>query len=159
MRLLCVFLMFLGLVCQAEPVYEFDNPVDRARFQQFNEELRCPQCQNQNLAGSDSLVSETLREDLYEQILAGRSDKEIIDDMVRRYGDYILYRPPFDASTAVLWLGPFGLLLIGGTVLLLMVRRRARQTAQDPELSAAEQARLQRLLDEHDTQAASREQP
>ncbi|MDO3385583.1 cytochrome c-type biogenesis protein CcmH [Gilvimarinus sp. SDUM040013] len=128
----------------AEQIYQFDDPVDRARFKQFNEELRCPQCQNQNLAGSDSIVSESVRQDLYEQILAGRSDKEITDDMVRRYGNYILYKPPFKPATAALWLSPLILLGIGSFVLWRMVRRRAR--SDDGELSAADEDAVNQLV-------------
>lgn len=142
-----LLLLCLSLVgpLHAEQIYEFDNPVDRERFQQFNEELRCPQCQNQNLAGSDSIVSESVRQDIYEQILAGRSDKEIIDDMVRRYGNYILYRPPFELATIALWLAPIILLLLGAWVLWRMLSRKS-QEARTGELSVDEEHEVEQLL-------------
>ncbi|MBU2887122.1 cytochrome c-type biogenesis protein CcmH [Gilvimarinus agarilyticus] len=144
MRLALLFsLCWLSVLATAEQIYSFDDPVDRERFDQFNQELRCPQCQNQNVAGSDSLVAESLRQDLYEQILAGRSDKEIVDDMVRRYGNYILYKPPLEWKTAVLWLAPALLLVLGTLVLWRMVRRR--QTAPTP-LTDEDEAKIASML-------------
>lgn len=154
-RLVFVLLLFFAPV-QAEEIYQFSDPVDRARFEQFSKELRCPQCQNQNIADSESMQAGDLRRELYEQIQAGRSDKEIVDEMVRRYGNYILYRPPFDASTAVLWIFPIALLLIGVIVVLVMVRKRARTDAvEEGGLSAGEQARLDALLADSDPSAAT----
>ncbi|WP_083915351.1 cytochrome c-type biogenesis protein [Gilvimarinus chinensis] len=148
-RLVFVLLLFFVKV-QAEEIYQFSNPVDRARFEHFSKELRCPQCQNQNIADSESMQAGDLRRELYEQIQAGRSDKEIVDEMVQRYGNYILYRPPFDSSTAVLWIFPVALLLIGVIVVLLMVRKRAKaEHSEEGELTASEQARLDALLEAH----------
>ncbi|UTF60691.1 cytochrome c-type biogenesis protein [Gilvimarinus sp. DA14] len=145
-RLVFVFLLFFAQV-QAEEIYQFDDPADRARFEQFGKELRCPQCQNQNIADSESMQAGDLRREVYEQIQAGRSDKEIVDEMVRRYGNYILYRPPFDASTAILWAFPLVLLLVGVGVVVAMVRKRAKaDPVGDQGLSAAEQARIDALL-------------
>src|SRR5690625_309177 len=92
--------------------YEFDNEVDRKRYVSFIEEMRCPKCQNQNLSGSDSPIAADLRRELYFLIQDGRSDMEIVDFMVERYGEYILYRPRLSSATVLLWFGPVVLLIL-----------------------------------------------
>jgi cytochrome c-type biogenesis protein CcmH len=134
-------------------VYDFDSEVQRQRYLSFIEEMRCPKCQNQNLAGSDSPIANDLRRELYTLIKDGKSDKEIIDFMVARYGDYILYRPRLGPSTILLWLGPVALLLMGIVTLILVVRQRRISALEsttkgiDAEsLAPAEQERLAALL-------------
>jgi cytochrome c-type biogenesis protein CcmH len=146
--LLCVLFSSANAIAAIE-AHEFDNELQRQRYQSFIEEMRCPKCQNQNLAGSDSPISADLRRELYEMIKLGKSDKEIVDFMVTRYGDFILYRPRITPATYVLWGAPASLLLIGGIVLIQMLRRRRSlaltQTGQ--ELNAEEQMRLNKLLE------------
>lgn len=146
--LLCTLLFTATHVFAAIETHEFNNEVDRQRYQSFIEEMRCPKCQNQNLAGSDSSISSDLRREIYEMIKLGKSDKEIIDFMVERYGDFILYRPRVTPATYALWGAPVALLVIGTIVLILILRRR-RQLAfaqTHKELSADEQIRLANLL-------------
>lgn len=160
MRLLFFKLsLLIGLVLSSLPsfaavdVYEFDNDVDRKRYQSFIDEMRCPKCQNQNLSGSDSQIAMDLRRELYLMIKDGKSDKEIVDFMVERYGDFILYRPPLKASTLVLWAAPW--VLLGGGIILLIVivrRRRAMDAAATSHLTPEERQRLDALL--QTTQAA-----
>ena len=126
-------------------VYEFDNEVDRQRYQSFIEEMRCPKCQNQNLAGSDSPISSDLRRELYRLLQEGKSDREIVDFMVSRYGDYVLYRPKLQSNTLLLWGLPLGLLLAGIVVVSFTVRQRRKASAAAP-LSENEQQRLKQLL-------------
>jgi len=129
-------------------VHEFDNEIDHQRYQSFIAEMRCPKCQNQNLAGSDSAISVDLRREIYEMIKQGKSDKEIVDFMVARYGDFILYRPKVAPITYVLWGAPAVLLLIGMIVLIQMLRRRRQLilTQVNQALSLDEQERLEKLL-------------
>lgn len=129
-------------------VYEFNNEVDRKRYQSFIDEMRCPKCQNQNLSGSDSPIAMDLRRELYLMIEAGKSDKEIVDFMVERYGEFILYRPRINSSTILLWGAPIFLLIAGIILLLVIVRRRraAEAIQADAGLSEEEQARLAGLL-------------
>lgn len=127
--------------------YDFENETQRERYQHFIEDLRCPKCQNQNLAGSDAPIANDLRHELQRLLKEGKSDGEIVDYMVSRYGEFILYEPPFDKKTAVLWLAPIIFLLVGISVLINIARRRA--TSKTPtELSAEEQAKLQQLLND-----------
>lgn len=133
----------------AVDVHEFKNDTQRLRYQSFIDEMRCPKCQNQNLSGSDSPIATDLRNELYSMIQDGRSDMEIVDFMVNRYGEYILYRPRLSPVTIILWLGPAILLLLGIVVLILMVRRRRRDAleAGPQALNQAERERLQKLLE------------
>lgn len=148
MRYLAIFFL-AGVICAsaiaAIDPYEFDSETQRERYQHFIEEMRCPKCQNQNLAGSDAPIAKDLRHELQRLLKEGKSDGEIVDHMVSRYGEFILYEPPFDAKTAVLWLAPIAFVLIGVAVLINIARRRAAQSGT-AELSADEQARLRQLL-------------
>ncbi|MFT5575670.1 MAG: cytochrome c-type biogenesis protein CcmH, partial [Bermanella sp.] len=93
--------------------YQFTNEVDHQRYQALIEELRCPKCQNQNLTGSDAPIAEDLRREVHRLITTGSSDQEILQYMLDRYGDFVLYRPRFTTNTLALWLGPVILVLMG----------------------------------------------
>ncbi|HEY3699301.1 MAG TPA: cytochrome c-type biogenesis protein [Spongiibacteraceae bacterium] len=141
-----IFALLIGIAAHAaiDP-FEFDNESQRERYQHFIEEMRCPKCQNQNLAGSDAPIANDLRHELRRLLQEGKSDREITDYMVSRYGEFILYKPPFDTKTAVLWLAPIIFLSVGVIVLITVVRRRSAAQAL-PELTIDEQARLRQLL-------------
>jgi cytochrome c-type biogenesis protein CcmH len=128
-------------------VYEFKDEVTRQRYQSFLEEMRCPKCQNQNLDGSDSPIAADLRREIYIMLDDGKSDKEIVDFMVSRYGEYVLYRPKMATNTLLLWGLPAVLLLLGGVMIVLTLRQRDKTKALPDPLVADEQARLQRLLE------------
>ena len=144
------FMLFTPLVSAVVETYQFGSDVERKRYQVFIEELRCPKCQNQNLSGSNSPIAADLRRELHRMIKEGQSDQAIIDFMVARYGDFVLYRPPLDKNTALLWAAPIILLLAGVLILVLFVRRQRVQQqtiALDPcSLSEAEQRQLDKLL-------------
>ncbi len=149
-----ILLLLLPLsVAAAIDTYEFRDEATRERFQQLTAELRCPKCQNQNLADSNSPIAQDLRGEVYRMLEAGEADAAIIDFMVVRYGDFVRYRPKMSGATWLLWFGPALLLLIGAVVVLLLTRRRkgaatASGGGEQSALSAAEQQRLQRLLDQ-----------
>ncbi len=146
----CIGLLVISISSLAAiEVHEFDNDVDRKRYQTFIDEMRCPKCTNQNLAGTNSPIAEDLRRELVFMIKDGRSDKEIVDFMVERYGEFILYRPRLSPATILLWAAPFILLISGVVLLLLIVRKRRRievETQADTGLSSAERERLANLL-------------
>jgi cytochrome c-type biogenesis protein CcmH len=127
------------------------DPVAEKRLQHLSEELRCLVCQNQNIADSNAELAQDLRREIRGMIQAGKSDKEIIDFMVVRYGDFVLYRPPVKGITLLLWGGPLVLLLLGLFVLQRYLRQRARRMADDRPLSAAEAGRAEALLKEGET--------
>ena len=124
------------------------DAVDEARLRALLYELRCLVCQNQSLADSDAELAGDLRRRVRTLMAAGKSDAEIMDHLQARYGDFVLYRPPFAWRTAALWLGPFLLLALAAWALLRRVRRR--HAAPPPALTAAERARLARTLEERE---------
>ncbi len=105
---------------------EFSSEVEERRFRSLTEELRCTVCQNESLAESDAPLARDLRRQIHHQLQAGRSDSEIRDYMVERYGDFVLYRPPFAAHTMILWFGPVILLLAGLVAVVFAIRRRRK---------------------------------
>jgi len=108
-------------------------------------ELRCLVCQNQSLAESNAGLAVDLRNQIREQLARGASEREVVDFMVARYGDFVLYRPPLKASTFFLWFGPFVLLIAG---IYVLIRRIRRQGAMNRQLSEAERLRAEQLLKE-----------
>jgi cytochrome c-type biogenesis protein CcmH len=153
-------LICLGLLLAVGPVlaaigeiYEFDTPAQEERYTQLIDELRCLVCQNQNLAASNAELAQDLRRKTYDMVMAGKSNEEIVSYMVQRYGDFVLYRPPFKATTAMLWIGPFVILAGGVAVLLTIIRRQSRKT--EPALSEEDKQRAERLLEAEDIESKS----
>ena len=154
MRRLTPLLLALLLVTLAAPgwsaieSFRFESPEQEARFKQLSGELRCLVCQNQSIGDSNAELAQDLRREVYEMIQAGKSDAEIVDFLVARYGDFVLYRPPVTTTTALLWVGPFLLIVIGIFFLIRFIRTRvAASAAASGALSAEEQARLDALLE------------
>ena len=144
MRLACAALLlaFSALAFgQAAEVMRPDANTE-ARLKALAEELRCLVCQNQTIADSNAPLALDLRNQIRGQIAAGRSDTQIRDYMVERYGDFVLYRPPFKASTAILWIGPFALLALGLGIAIVVARRRAPTSAAGTGAARAEVAAL-----------------
>ncbi|MEX1197432.1 MAG: cytochrome c-type biogenesis protein [Pseudohongiellaceae bacterium] len=131
----------------AVDVFDFETEAQERRFQQLSEEFRCPMCQNANLADSPGGVAADLRREIYTMIMEGRTDEEIEQFMRARYGEFIFYRPRFDATTLLLWLGPLFFLLIGVFVIVGLVKRnRNAGVASEEDLSDDEKIRLKTLL-------------
>jgi cytochrome c-type biogenesis protein CcmH len=149
MRWLSVMILLLlpGLAAAEEARPLADNPQVEARLKHLAVELRCLVCQNQTLADSDAPLAEDLRREIREMIAKEMSDQDIIDFLVARYGDFVLYRPPLKATTMLLWLGPFLLLIAGATTLVLVLRRRQKKLA-DVALSEEERTRVAQMLSE-----------
>jgi cytochrome c-type biogenesis protein CcmH len=148
MRWLLVFILLIPCLAAAEEARPLaDNPQIEARLKTLAVELRCLVCQNQTLADSNAPLAEDLRREVREMIAKDMSDREIIDFLVQRYGDFVLYRPPWKASTTLLWLGPFLLLIAGATGLVLALRRRQKKLT-DVTLSEEEHNRVAQLLSE-----------
>jgi cytochrome c-type biogenesis protein CcmH len=141
----CVLLAFSALAFgQASEIARPDARTER-RLKDLAEELRCLVCQNQTIADSNAPLALDLRNQIREQISSGKSDSQIRDYMVDRYGDFVLYRPPFKATTAMLWIGPFALLALGIGIGIVMVRRRNRP--QREGASAASREEIAKLLE------------
>ena len=122
------------------------DPALEARVMQISAGLRCLVCQNQTIADSHAPLALDLRQQVREQLRAGRTDDEVTAFMVQRYGDFVLYRPPLKATTAALWFGPFALLGVGGVVLVRVARQQRRRKQPPPPLSNDERARAAALL-------------
>lgn len=126
--------------------HTLDAETDR-RLRALSAELRCLVCQNQSLADSNAELAVDLRRRVESMIARGDSDAQIKTFLVERYGDFVLYRPPVQRNTALLWFGPFALLLVG-FVAWLLVQRRSAQAARAPSPTPEQQARARRLLDD-----------
>ena len=130
----------------AEVMLEFDSPEQETRFEELLEELRCMVCQNQTLADSNARLARDLRERTYNMVRSGKSNNEIIEHMVERFGDFVLYRPPLKKTTVLLWFGPAIFLIIAVSTFWLYSHRTRRKPISD--LSPVEREKAQRLLDE-----------
>jgi len=106
----------------------FPDATTQARYEHLTHELRCLVCQDETVADSNADLAADFRRQIHEMVAAGKTDAEIKDYMVERYGDFVLYKPPVQRNTALLWIGPFILLAIALSVVMLVVRRRARQS-------------------------------
>ena len=134
--------LVLALCLSCVPARAQNTELDK-RVNTLATELRCLVCQNQTLADSNAPLAVDLRDQIREQLAQGKSEREVVDFLVARYGDFVLYRPPFKATTVALWVGPFVLLALGAWLLRRIVRRRTPA----PQLSDAERARAAKLLE------------
>lgn len=122
--------------------YTFETEAQERQFRQLINELRCPKCQNQSIADSDAPLALDLRERVYQMTMEGQSREEIIEFMRVRYGDFVHYKPPVNATTMILWAGPGAVLLIGIATVVVMTRSQRK----DVEFNTDEEARLAALL-------------
>ena len=146
---LCLMLVFsLTPAFAVQPDEVLADPALEARARALSQELRCLICQNQSIDDSDALLARDLRLLLRERLKSGDSDKQVLDFLVARYGEFVLLRPPLGWHTALLWLTP-ALLLIGAVIgLIAVARRRSGSVAAEPGLSPEEAARLARAMNE-----------
>ncbi|HSD59557.1 MAG TPA: cytochrome c-type biogenesis protein [Burkholderiales bacterium] len=144
--ILFCWLLPLGAAAK-EAVPMAEDPVVEQRLNHLAEELRCLVCQNESLVGSRAELANDLRREIRDLIKAGKSDREIVDYLVQRYGDFVRYRPPVKASTYLLWFGPYLLLALGGGGLVMYLRRRrSRVGVEERALSDDERERAESLL-------------
>ena len=154
-----LFYLLVAVITFVQPIHnsalatieavEFSDPKLLERYHSLIAELRCLVCQNQNLADSDADLAKDLRRKTEEMLKAGRSDKDILAFMQERYGDFVLYRPPFNGMTALLWLGPFMLLVIAVTSLIVMIRRREQAVSEQGQTS--DLSKVRNLLEKTST--------
>lgn len=151
-RWLASFVLALGLAggaYAAIDTFEFESEAERQRYRELIQELRCPKCQNQNIADSDAPIAMDLRNEVFRMLDEGQSNQQIVDFLVARYGDFVMYKPPVTSRTLLLWYGPAGFLLLGFICLMTILwRRRREQAGVDTALSSAEQQRLKALLEQ-----------
>lgn len=141
-----------GVAKAAIDTYQFRDDAERERYQQLTKELRCPKCQNQDIADSNAPIAADLRREIFRLLGQGQSNEQIIEFMVDRYGDFVRYKPALSGRTWLLWFGPGILLGAGFVVLAVIVRRRRGAAAQvRDELSGEERRRLAKLLEKDPT--------
>ncbi len=126
--------------------FEFENDEQQQRFRTLSNEFRCPMCQNTSLTGSGGGVAEDLRREIYYMIVEGKTDEEIEQFMLERYGDFVLYKPRLMTETLLLWFGPLLFLLLGGWIVLGIIKRARPQVQEAVVLDDADQERLRKLL-------------
>jgi cytochrome c-type biogenesis protein CcmH len=143
-----LLLLSCGGVMAKEATQLAEDPVVEQRLITISEEMRCLVCQNESLAGSRSDLANDLRRELRTLIKQGKTDAEIREFMVSRYGDFVLYRPPVKPTTWLLWAGPFGLMILGVVALFVYLRRRATEIGTDNELTDDERKRAEAMLQE-----------
>lgn len=146
-----VSLLFAVVVSADEgsDTLEFKNDDQRSQYQRLTEELRCPKCQNQNIADSNAPIAKDLRNEVHRLILEGDNEEQIVDFMVERYGNFVVYKPKFDTSTYLLWLGPAVIALLGLMIVIISARRkRGVSSESSAELSREEKSQLSNILSE-----------
>ncbi len=139
LALLFVFSAFS--VSAAEDKFSFDTPAQRESFLKLTAELRCPMCQNQNIADSDAMIAHDMRRKVYALLKQGKTEQEVIDFMKSRYGDFVHYQPPITAATLWLWAGPVLFIFIA---LIVVIRRKS---VTPPEDMAAKLAKADEMLE------------
>ncbi|MGO2132730.1 MAG: cytochrome c-type biogenesis protein [Halomonas sp.] len=151
LALLSLIVVLAVVTAQAESIEirHFDNPVTEQRYQSLTASLRCPKCQNQAIDDSDSPIAGDMRDRVYLLLQDGRSDREVLDYMVERFGDYVLYNPRLEGRTMLLWGMPALLVVVGGLFVILLVRSRRKASVR--ALSDEERARLDALTNRERT--------
>lgn len=142
-RLLTAMIIFLitvlsGVQANDEPL-QFSDPAQAQRYSELTAELRCLVCQNQSLADSNAPLAQDLRQEVYRMVSAGTNNEDIVKYLVARYGDFVLYRPPFKSTTWLLWLSPVIFLIIGICIALTLLRKQKARTLSKEEQEYAKQ--------------------
>lgn len=146
-HLFIILLLMVYSSSYAVDYHQLSDPEQQKNYETLISELRCLVCQNQTIADSNAELAADLRRQVYEMLQQGKTKQEIADFMTARYGDFVLYNPPFKAKTGILWLAPVIFLLIGLIVVFLFVRRKKTASA---ELSPEKKEKIRRLLEKGD---------
>ncbi|KPQ29659.1 MAG: cytochrome c-type biogenesis protein CcmH [Marinobacter excellens HL-55] len=139
---------------EAPEFYDFDTQAEEQRFRGLIAELRCPKCQNQNIADSNAPISKDMRDQVYLLMQSGATDDEIVGALVDRFGEFVKYKPPVDRRTILLWGFP-AIAVFGGFMIVAGVVIRSRKQSPEPALSAEEQARVRQMLADRDPSSRS----
>lgn len=151
LRLLAALFLFVALPAAAQHLEDrLADPAQEMRARDLSRELRCLVCQNQSIEDSNAPLARDLRRIVRERVVAGDSDRAVLDYLVQRYGEWVLLKPRFNAQTLLLWLGPLLLLMLGGGIVFALYRRQAKMQAAPAALSADEQRRLDALINDQE---------
>ncbi|MDF0749081.1 cytochrome c-type biogenesis protein CcmH [Marinobacter sp. 71-i] len=152
---LLFMLVPFALADDARDVYGFESQAQEQRFQSLISELRCPKCQNQNIADSNAPISKDMREEVYRMMSDGASNEEIVGALVDRFGEFVRYKPEVDSRTILLWATP-AIVVFGGLLVVAGIIIRSRRSDQsEPALTDEERARASRILDGDDSDRSS----
>ncbi|WP_166260955.1 cytochrome c-type biogenesis protein [Marinobacter salicampi] len=149
--LLCLLLPLAGIAADGD-LYPFESQDEQDRFRTLTKELRCPKCQNQNIADSDAPIAKDMREEVYRMVKEGSSNDEVVDSLVSRFGEFVRYKPEFDGRTLMLWATPVIVVLMGLGIVISIVVRSRRNTETDSALSPEQRQRADRILKDSDPQ-------
>jgi len=152
-----ILTLWFGAASAGLESYDFSGNVGEQRFKELIAELRCLVCQNQSLIDSDAGLADDLRHEVYEMMEQGQSDDQIVEFLVARYGDFVLYDPPVKPSTYILWYGPAALLLLGLLLLARTLWQRRAQAHSEATFSEEERQRLQQLLNDNEDKSGGRQ--
>lgn len=141
------FSIFTPAVYSAIDTFEFENVEQEKTFHDLTKVLRCPKCQNQNISDSNAELAKDLRNKTYELVKQGKTEDEVVDYMVARFGNFVRYDPPITPATIFLWIGPALFILFGFLVLFKQAKKKSRK---EDELDSAEESRLQKILKQGD---------
>ncbi|KXS52002.1 MAG: cytochrome c-type bioproteinis protein CcmH [Marinobacter sp. T13-3] len=144
--LFALFALSFTVQAEVKDVYDFDTRAEEQRYQNLIAELRCPKCQNNNIADSNSAISQDMRDEVYRMMKNGASNEEIVDALVSRFGEFVQYKPPVDRRTILLWAFP-AIAVIGGFLMVVGVVMRSRRREQQGEpLSQEDKRKAERIL-------------
>jgi len=146
---LLILFLVLSPLAQAIDSRQFANPEQQEAYETLTSELRCLVCQNQTIADSNAELAADLRRQVQEMLEQGKSREQIVQFMTDRYGDFVLYKPPFKAKTSLLWIGPIAFLLLGLVAVYFVIRQRKHRAVTEPT-QAEKLAKIRRILDEGD---------
>ena len=144
-------LLILMFCCQsswAVDARQFENKQQQETYQVLIEQLRCMVCQNQNIAGSNAELAKDLRRQVHEMVSAGKTEQDVVDYMVERYGDFVVYNPQFQVKTWLLWLGPVFFIIIGFIVVIVYAKRNRK--SENHKIDDQQKDRLRKLLENED---------
>ena len=143
-KLLFPLLLLIAVTTQAAvEIHNFDSAAQEASYKKLIAELRCMVCQNESLADSNAELALDMRRKTYEMVVAGKTENEIVDFMVTRYGDFVMYNPPVKSTTVLLWFGPLLFLLLAGVVVTVFIRKQKRVQV---DVTAQQQQQAHKLL-------------
>lgn len=141
-----LFLSFSALA--SIQVYEFEDLKQEQQFKELGHTLRCPKCQNNTISDSNAELAQDLRQKVYEMTKEGKSKQEIVDYMIARYGNFVTYNPPLTPATAILWVGPFAVIVLGVFLMVMRSRRKPAKAVEKQDWDEDKEARLKALLDD-----------
>ena len=144
--LLCLMMAPLMLAAADGDIYPFDSAAKEERFQELTKDLRCPKCQNQNIADSNAPIAKDMREEVYRMVSDGASEEEVVNSLVSRFGEFVRYKPQLEGRTLMLWATPLVVVLVGFLTVAIIVIRSRRYGESASALTPEQRQRAEKIL-------------